>query len=38
MSSVVAIDAFIILNFKMKFEAKYFREKTTDWYRKKGLP
>jgi hypothetical protein len=38
MSSLTAMDAFIILDFKMKFEAKYFREKTTEWYGKKGLP
>ena len=35
MSSLVAIDAFLILDFKMKFEARYFREKTTEWYEKR---
>jgi len=29
-------DAAIVMDFKMKFESIYYREKTTDFYEKKG--
>ncbi len=36
-SSLDDSEAMIILDFKMKFESKYFREKTSEFYGKKGM-
>ena len=37
MSSLKYDEAVVVANFKMKFESLHYREKTTDFYGKKGL-
>jgi len=37
MASLSEHEAMVVMDFKMKFESLYFREKTTDFYGKKGL-
>ena len=37
MASLLEHEAMAVMDFKMKFESMYFREKTTDIYGKKGL-
>jgi hypothetical protein len=36
MDSLTNTQALLVMDFKMKFEAEYYREKTTDFYGKKG--
>jgi hypothetical protein len=37
MNLVAEHKAMVVMDFKMKFESIYYREKTTDFYGKKGL-
>ncbi len=37
MDSLASHEGMIVMDFKMKFESVYFREKTTEFYGKKGL-
>jgi hypothetical protein len=36
LTNITDDQAYLVMDFKMKFEAMYYREKTTDFYRKKG--
>lgn len=36
MDGLTNVQALLVMDFKMKFEAEYYREKTTDFYGKKG--